>query len=165
MKKELMALAMSLVTLFGICSSLSVSDDVPISANVQGYLTATFNYASLYYGDLTAGTSNNAAPNQAVGIYNVSMDTNQNYKVSASGTQFSDGTHTFAVSNLKMDTNSTAGNLALGSAVALSGSPQEVDTNMPNTDTDNFHGFWLSIPASQFAANYTSTVTITYAAV
>jgi len=134
----------------------------PTALILAPYLSVTFNYASVSFGSVSSPSSDNIALNQTIGVYNVSIDTNADYSVSASGTQFSDGTHTFAVSNLKMDTNSTAGNLALGSAVALSGSPQTIDTYATSI-TLNYHGFWLSIPASQFAESYSSTVTITYA--
>jgi hypothetical protein len=164
MRKEIIAFALCLVAMLGM-GSISLSTDVPISANVQGYLTATFNYSTIYYGTLTAGTSDNPAPDQATGIYNVSIDTNQNYKIATNGTQFDDGSgHTFPVSNLAMDTNSTAGDLAVVSAVALSGSPQDIDT-YAYTEAVNYHGFWLSIPSTQFASNYTSTVAMTYSAV
>jgi len=44
----------------------------------------------------------------------------------------------------------------------LSSSPQIIDT-YSSSITDNFFGFWLSIPAMQYASTYSSTVPITYA--
>jgi len=139
------------------------ADTVEVNATVQKSISVVFQYSAVDFGSLTQGTSDNPAPNQANGIYNVTVTTNYEYKVEASGTDFSDGAgHTFAISNLKMDTNSTAGNLALGDAVALSTSTQTIDTSIPYTETTNYHGFWLTIPSNQYAATYTSTVTITY---
>jgi len=129
------------------------------------YLTAIFNYNVVIFGGLAANSHDNPAPNQLAGTYNVTVDTNANYNVSASGTQFSDGAgHTFAVSNLKMDTNSTAANLANTTAVTLSGSLQSIDI-YGSSVTTNYHGYWLSIPALQYAAAYNSTVTVEYATV
>jgi hypothetical protein len=163
MKTKLLAVFGTTLLALLMTSATVFADPVTVGADVDKYITATFNYASVTYGSLTAGSSNNVAPNQADGVYNVSVDTNFGYTVSASGTQFSDGgSHNFNVNNLKMDSNSTAGNLAVGSATTLSGAPQVVDT-YAYTVTDNFHGFWLSVPAGQYATSYSSTVTVSYA--
>jgi hypothetical protein len=69
--------------------------------------------------------------------------------------------HQFSVGNLRMDTNSTAGNINVGSAVALSAINQTVDSYLSSA-TVNYYGFWLSVPNSQFGGNYQSTVPITY---
>ena len=142
------------------------ADDVGVNTTVNTYITAVFNYNTVAYGSLSAGTSNNVAPNQASGVYNISMDTNANYKVQSSGTTFGDGAgHTFNVNNLKMDTATTAGGLALGSAIALSGTPQIIDTGYTPSDTMNFNGYWLTIPASQFAGVYNATITVAVSSV
>jgi len=164
MDKRLLALlpTLALALLFSLPAEAQTGE-VNITATVQGYIDVTFNYAEVNFGTLTAGTTNEEAPNQADGSYNCTVDTNTNYGVKAYGTDFSDGAgHTFAISNLKMDTNTTATNLALGDAVALSTSYVTIDTNIPYTETNSFHGFWLSIPSGQYAATYTATLTITY---
>jgi len=143
-----------------------LADDVTVSATVSGYITATFNYAAVSYGSLSAGTSNNAAPNQLNGVYNVTVDANNNYKVQAYGLNFTDGGgHEFYINNLKMDSNATAGNLAVGSAVALTEVAQTIETNILPAVTTHYHGYWLSIPAGQYGAAYSSTVTETYSLV
>ncbi len=129
------------------------------------YISVTFSYNTVNFGVLNPNTTDNPAPDQTEGIYNVSVDTNANYKLEANGTDFSSGTSSFSISNLKMDTNSTAGNLALSDSVSLTSIPQVIDTNIPPTETINYHGFWLSIPAKQYAGTYSSTVTITYSTV
>lgn len=143
---------------------LALADTIPMTTTVSAYITATFQYSSVSFGTLMQGTSNNVpTPSHTTGAYNVTIDTNKEWKVTAYGSDFSDGMgHSFGISNLKMDTNANAGSLSVGSAVALSSSPQTIDTNMPYTDTINYHGFWLSIPAGQYASTYSTNVVITY---
>ena len=61
-----------------------------------------------------------------------------------------------------MDTNSTAANLAVADAVALTTTAQVIDTNIPYTVTTHYHGFWLTIPSGQTTDSYSTTITITY---
>jgi len=165
MKQKILALSMGILTMLAM-SMATLSDPVSVTTTVSGYMTATFNYDTVAYSSQSAGASDVVAPGQADGNYNVTIDTNNNYKVSASGTQFSDGGgHTFAVSNLKMHGNTTADGLSVDLATVLSGAPQVIATGFTPSDTDNYNGFWLSIPGTQFGAPYTSTLTVTYAAV
>ena len=148
-----------------VMSSNVVGDNVNVTANVAGYITVTFNYDAVSFGSVSAGSTGNAAPGNSNGAYNVTVDANDEYKVEAYGTDFSDGTHTFSISNLKMDTDSDYTNLALANAVALSTSSQIIETNIPYTVTTHYHGFWLDVPSGQPAGSYSSTVTITYSLV
>ena len=126
------------------------------------YLTVTFNYTSINFGILNHNTTDNPAPNQLNGIYNVTVDTNATYyKISAYGSDFT-GPSALSISNLKLDTNTTASNLSVNDAVSLSTSSQVIDTNIPSTETANFHGFWLTVPAGQKAGFYNTTVNIIY---
>jgi len=160
--KKLLALAILPLLLMARLATAQTGE-VTVTASVSGYITVTFNYAQVNFGSLSAGTTNQPAPNQEYGVYNCTVDTNANYGVKAYGTDFSDGAgHTFSISNLKMDTNSTAQGLSLTDAVPLSTSYVTIDTNIPYTVTNSFHGYWLSIPTGQYAATYTATVTITY---
>jgi parallel beta-helix repeat protein len=131
-------------------------DYLPLS-NKYAYLSITFSYSSVDFGMLQHNTTN-SAPNQALGIYNVSIDTNSNYTVKAYGNDF---TPYLSISNLKFDTNSSAENLDANQAIALSTSSQTIDTYPPTT-TVNYHGYWLSIPYKQYASTYTTTVVISY---
>jgi hypothetical protein len=127
---------------------------------VYTYISVTFNYTSINFGTLSSPSANNSALNN----YNVTIDTNANYNVSASGTNFDDGSgHTFPIGNLRMWANNSA-SLSLDNSIALSSTPQLINTFTPS-DTTNYHGFWLSIPSSQFGGIYTSTATITYTTV
>jgi hypothetical protein len=165
MKKAIWLIAPLIIA---VLASLAVmpsvrSDSIPVNVTVSSYFTATFQYAYVAYGTLAAGTSNQAAPLQSSGIYNVTISTNAPYKVQASGTDFDDGSgHTFYIGNLTMDTNQTAGSLSQGSGLALTGASQTIDTNIDSANTVSYNGLWLSIPATQYANPYTSSVTVTY---
>lgn len=144
----------------------AVADEVTVTASVQGYITATFQYTTVDFGTLIAGTGKNPAPNQDLGWYNVTIDANADFKVEAYGSDFSDGVgHTFSISNLKFDTDPTTTGLSVTNAVALSTTAQVIDTNIPYTTTTHYHGYWLSIPSGQYAGTYSTTVTITYSLV
>jgi parallel beta-helix repeat protein len=135
-------------------------DYLPIAKTVGQYpvyLSITFSYSSIDFGTLQHNTIN-PAPNQAQGVYNVSVDTNSNYVVKAYGNDF---TPYLSISNLKFDTNSSVENLDINQAISLSTSPQTIDT-YPPTVTINYHGYWLNIPYGQYATTYTTTVTINY---
>lgn len=144
-------------------SSKSVFVKIVEGAPVGDYITATFNYSTISFGSLSSGDINISVPNQVNGTLNVTIDTNANYKVTASGTNFTDGgTHTFSIDNLLMDTNSSKSNILLTDSLALGESSKTIDTGILSTQTESFHGFWINIPSNQYATSYSSTVTITY---
>jgi hypothetical protein len=165
MRKEILAFAMALMTAFGMLgmTPTTTADAVTVTADVSCYKTMTFNYDTVAYSTQSAGAVNVTAPDQADGVYNVTADTNCNYAVSGSGTDFADNGNSFDISNLRMDTATTGGGLALGDSKALTDTPQVIDTGLTPSDTLNVHGYWLSIPADQFGGSYSSTVTVTYA--
>lgn len=141
-------------------SYVYTNDTVFTTTEAPPYISVTFNFNTGNFTNLTSPSANNSAPNQLSGVYNVSVDTNANYKVQANGTNFS-GAGTIPIGNLRIDTNSSAGSLAVGSSTALTTSPQDID-NYTNTATMNFFGFWLSIGSSQPTGAYYTTVKITY---
>jgi hypothetical protein len=158
-------LSILLATLLLASVPFVLADEVSVTTSVDSYLTATFEYSDLAFATLTQGSSDNVpTPSFTTGMYNVTIDTNHEWKVSALGTNFTDGgSYGFGIENLKMDTNTVKGSLSLGSAIALSEDSQELATDQSESATADYHGFWLSIPASQYATDYTSTVTVTYA--
>jgi len=157
--KRILATAISLLMLI---LPYAYAETVTVNVSVAPAITVTANYNTVNFGTLSAGTSDNEpTPVNTAGEYNFTVSTNGNYKVEASGTDFTGTTSSFAISNLKLDTNTTASNLAVGDAVALSTSTQTIDTNIPPSATTNYHGYWLTIPSNQFAESYSSTVTIT----
>lgn len=126
------------------------------------YISVTFNYSSVSFGSMGQGSSNNPAQDQTSGVYNVTIDTNSNYEVLANATDLTDGVHSFAIGNMTMGLNTTAGNLDVSDSVSLSTSPVTIETNLPSSDTVNYHGFWVTIPNYQYASTYQSNMTITY---
>ena len=138
----------------------AIADDITASATVQKYISVTFNYNSVSFGTVTAGSSDNhPTPDYTTGVYNVTIDTNYAYNVNAYGTDFSDGAgHTFSISNLKMGVNTTTD---FYSFTALSTSSQTIYSGS-ETDMINYHAFLLSVPSGQYAGSYSSTVTIDY---
>jgi len=133
------------------------------SEETTTYISVTFHYVGIGFGSLQHNTTNNPFPSNQIGILNATVDTNTNYKVSAHGTDFSGGGYTFPITNLRMDTNSTASDLSLGQSKILQLTDVLIDDNIPYSYTTNYHGYWLSIPYGQYATDYSSTVTITYA--
>jgi hypothetical protein len=160
MRKLLVAVLATLMAVTAL-APMAMADPIGFDVGVDKYITATFNYAAVDFGNLEAGSSDTAALSVD---YNVSVDTNYAYEVSALGANFTDGGgHDFYIGNLKMDAENSFGGLSLGAAVSLAEDEQVITGSWDYTDTTSFHGFWLSIPAAQYAAAYSSTVTITYA--
>jgi hypothetical protein len=124
------------------------------------YLGITFNFSAVVFGALDVNTENNVAPDQATGVYNVSVDTNKDYKVNASSTDFSGG-GSLPLSNLKMDIQNDPANLAVLSSTALANSAQLIQSLL-STDVSTFFGYFFTIPAGTEAGSYSATNTITY---
>jgi len=130
------------------------------------YITTTFQYSSITFGSLEHNTNNNTpTPDNTVGTYNVTIDTNTNFKIEANGTDPTGNGQDFYVGNLTIDSDTSAGNLAVGNGISLTSSPQVVDTDIPSATTVHYNGAWFSIPYGTYATTYTSTVTLTYSSV
>jgi hypothetical protein len=126
------------------------------------YISLTFYYSTVSFGTLEHNTTDNPATSQLTGIYNATIDAIAKYKFSCSATDFSDGSHEFDVSNVKVDMNTTSTDLSLSSAKNISTSPVLIDTDISSSVTTNFHGFYLTIPPFQYGGSYTSNMTMTY---
>lgn len=159
-------LAVTLLTLISLLTSATtvVAEGMNVTASVDKYITATFNYDTVAFGALTAGVPNNApTPDNTDGLYNVTVDTNYLYKVVADvTTTLADDGNTIPDVNVKMDENSDKASLAVGDAVTLE-SEKTIADNVANTVTTDYHGLWLSVPAGQYAGSYAGVVTVTYA--
>jgi parallel beta-helix repeat protein len=125
---------------------------------VSPYISITFSYSSINFGILQVNTIN-PAPNQANGVYNVSIDTNANYQVKAYGSDFT-GPSPLPITHLYFDTNTTAENLAYSDAKSLSTTSQVID-GYDKTVTLNYHGYWLSVDKI-LAGDYNTTVSVVY---
>jgi len=150
-----------LILALGLVAVPAYSDTVTVSATVSPYISVTFNYNAVDFGTVTVGsTDNHPTPDYTTGVYNVTIDTNTNYTVTVSGTDFSDGAgHTFSVANLKMSVNTTTTFYNFSSVTTSS----QTIYNGVDTDTINYHAFLLDVPSGQYAASYSSTLTINYA--
>lgn len=154
MRKLLVAV---LATLMALAPMAAMADPIGFDVGVEKYITATFNYAAVDFGDLAAGSTVTAG-----GIYNVSVDTNYEYRVSAFGTNFTDGAgHDFSIANLYMCVRGNLAGLAECGWNALPETQGIIRTH--ETSALSFHGFQIVIPAAQYAGAYTSTVTVSYA--
>ena len=157
MKKILPILLLAL----GLLAVPVIAPDVTITASVAPYITVTPNYNTVDFGTVNSGTTDNTPTvDQTAGLLNFIVDTNKNYKVSASGSDFS-GPASLSINNLSMDTNTTASNLSPSSSVAITTTGVLIDDNIPYTYGTNYHGYWLTIPSGQAAGSYSTTVTIT----
>jgi len=137
-------------------------DYLPIAKEIgqEGvpYISVSFSYTSVDFGNLTVNQTY-PAPNQELGIYNVTVDTNSNYTVKAYGNDFS-GPETIPISNLYFDTNSSASSLSYSNAISLSTATQTIDTYSLDINI-NYHGYWFDVPDVQ-AGDYTTTVYVIY---
>jgi hypothetical protein len=153
---------------FGIALLLSMlpmglADDVTVNADVNKYISVTFNYATVSFGALTQGTTDNApTPSYTTGVYNVSIDTNFAYRSKVSGINFdAGGGKTFVVGNLTVDADETL--LSLSVTNAVTGTPTTVTSSSSyGTGLLDYNGYLLDIPSNQYAGSYSSTITWTY---
>lgn len=99
-KTNLIVLATSLTMLLTM-GTMALADDVTVNADVSAYLTVTANYNTVSFGALTSPSANNSASGIASGVYNFTVDTNKDYKISASGTNFASGANSIAIANRK----------------------------------------------------------------
>lgn len=144
---------------------MAMADPVTVTTGVDISISAVFQYSAVDFPSLGEGTYNNTAdPDSTTGAYNVTVDTNYLYKVSAQVTNdLSDGNgHTIQPENVKMGVNAVAGSLDVEDALSLTSNTQEVEGNIASTVTDSFNGFWLSIPPDQYAGAYSGIVAVTY---
>lgn len=141
---------------------IAIADDISMTTTVSSSITATFQYASVGFGALSDGSSNNIAPNQATGVYNVTIATNKEYQLDVNGTDWTGATQNFGIGNLTMDSDASAGSLAEGNSVVVGSTPTTIDTAITYTVTPHYHGFWLDIPSGQYAEVYSTNVTMTY---
>jgi hypothetical protein len=155
-------IALGLVGLILLFSGLTYAENLTISASVQKYISVTFSYSSVDFGTLTSGTSNNPATGQEDGVYNVTIDTNYPYYVVAYGTDFSNGAgHSFSISNLRFDVETDPSLFNPVHSTPLSHN-EYIINSFSEGWTHNYHAYWLSIPAGQYASSYSATVTINY---
>jgi len=134
------------------------SDTVTVSADVQPYLTVTFNYNTVSFGTVIAGsTGNHPSPDYTTGIYNVSIDTNTNYTVSAyeSGDFINNGLTLYMAVSSDPTVDGTFYSLGTSSTTIFTSS---LTAAFEGTE---YHQYKLDV-GDIAAASYSTTVTITY---
>lgn len=146
------------------------SADISTSATVSSYLSVTFNYASAGWStiDISGGavTDQAADNNNVFPYYNVSVSTNDNYKLEANGTDMTlAGYPSLLVGNISVDSDTAPGSLAAGNSVSLTASPQVIDTGILYNVSTHYNGFYIDVPAGFKAGTYTGTITMIYSSV
>jgi len=133
-------------------------DYLPLAKAPAGapYLQVTPNYDTVNFGMLNVSSIDNPAPNQELGVYNFTINTNANYKVSIYGNDFSSQ---FTINNLKFQATDSTSNINVANAITLSTSPQSAGTFSPSVTT-LYHAYWLTIPSNTLAGIYHTTVYI-----
>jgi hypothetical protein len=165
MDKKILALA--LATLMGLMP-LASADDISMTADVQKYITATFSYSTVSFGNVLAdGYTAWNATDQFNGVYNVTIDTNYDFYVEAYGTNFTSNGNSFPITRLCMrvveDLDTLFPEGGCQGATTIQETPVNVGPGNPPTVTLQYHGFRISnIPVGTPAGSYSSTVTITY---
>ncbi len=148
-------LALMLVATMAIPVMAETSNlDATVTVTEYASVTITDNGAAgLLFGSLTPGTVKQ--PEAASPSVNVTAASENNIDVDirVSGTDFSDGgTEEILIGNAFLNATNDS-----GSATAMSTSGTVVATLSAEDSVDIYH--WLSIPAEQAAATYTSTFT------
>jgi hypothetical protein len=169
MNKKILTTMVTALMLISCSASLTLADDIPTQADVDAYISVVFNYASAGWAsiDISGGavTDQAADYNNLAPYYNVSVDTNNEFKVEANSTDLIDGIYSIVKGNLKVDTDTNPASLSAGSAVAMTAVPQVIDTGIVYTTTTHYDGFFLSVDAGQHVGTYAGTVTLTYSSV
>jgi hypothetical protein len=155
-KKVLISVLLSLL-LVGILAVPAMSDDITASVTVKSFSSVTITDtvpAGLQFGNLDPGTVKQSEANSPSVTVAAAAENNINVTISISGTDFSDGSHSFAVGNVFWNTSNDA-----GSATTMSTAPAAVGTLSAGQSVQIYH--WLSIPTAQSAGTYSSTFTYT----
>jgi hypothetical protein len=162
MNKKLLLAIPIILSLIG---GLAYADDINVTSQVSKSMSAIFQYIAVDFGTLSKDTVSNApTPDNTVGEYNVTVDTNYEYKFTANATDFDDGLgHNFDVANLQMDAEPVAGDLSYVGAYTMDHSDTIIANNLDPSVTTLYLGYWLSIPATQYASSYYSTNSCTVA--
>lgn len=160
MRKKLIALAlMSIFASFGV--NIALADSISVTTTVSSFITATYQYSAVDFGTVSAGSTDNPA-NENDGQANVTISTNKEFQLAVSGSDLTGSTSSFGIGNLTMDMNTTQGNLAVGSSIAVGTSPVVIGVEQDENVVIMYEGYWIDIPAGQYAEAYSTTLTETY---
>ena len=160
MKKTLTSLVLVLMLVAVMTTPVMAAEDSKTaSVTVNEYISFTVTdagAAGINFGSLNQGTTDNPEADQGVAgavTLTVAAETNVDCNIQTKGSgDFTDGTHTVALSNAKWDKDSDV----IG-ATTMTTSYATIDTSTAGSakSVDVWH--WLSIPSGQYAATYTTT--------
>lgn len=153
-----LVLALVLVSVM-VAPALAAEESKPASVTVNEYISFTITDpgdTGLNFGSLDPGSSDNPEVAQNGGgavTLIIGAETNVNCNIQTRGSgDFTDGSHTIALSNAKWDTDNDA-----TGATVMTTTYTTIDTSAAGAgkSVDAWH--WLSIPSGQYAATYTTT--------
>jgi len=159
MKKLLISLALVLMLVAVVVMPVMAAEDSRMaSVTVNEYKSVTFidnGAAGLDFGSLNPGAEKQAEAASPSITIAAAAENNTDVEVFLKGADFTDGgTNNFAVSNaFYYDSNTSASALAMSATYEASA----WKTIAAGASLDIYH--WLSVPATQTAASYSSTFT------
>lgn len=160
MKKRILislALALSLVAVLAVPAMAATEKTA--SVGVNEYISFTVidpDPTGINFGSLNPGTTDNPEAQQGTAgavTLTVNAETNVDCNIQTKGSgDFTDGTHTIALSNAKWDKDN-----AVTGATTMTTTYATIDTSTAGTakSVDVWH--WLTIPGGQYATTYTTT--------
>jgi len=160
MKKVLISLALVLMLIAVMATPImAVEDTKTASVAVNEYISFTVTdagAAGVNFGSLNQASTDNPEADQGISgavTLAVAAETNVDCNIQTKGSgDFTDGTHTIALSNAKWDKDSD-----VTGATTMTTSYVTIDTSTAGStkSVDVWH--WLSIPSGQYAATYSTT--------
>ncbi len=159
MKKLLVSLTLALMLVAVVAApAMAAEDTSEATVTVNEYVSVTFTDhtpAGLQFGNLNPGTVKQAEANTPAITITTAVENNSDVDVFLKGEDFSDGgTNSFAISNAFYHDSDDSGSAAAMPSDYAGSAWKTLGTG---ATLDIFH--WLSIPAEQAAASYTSTFT------
>ena len=139
------------------------------AANISSYYAASLATSTISFGDLTPGdTDENAALNNlgssAPGYYlTLSADSNTNVQTCLHGAgDFSGGSETMSLGNLKWDGNQTGSSSSppLSAAQSMTTSKVRSSTTLA-AGNNEYYRFWMDVPGATAVEDYSTTITFT----
>lgn len=162
MKKVLISLvlAVALTLAIAVPAMATSSWDRPASVTVNTYISATIadpGTASINFGSLNPGTTNNAEVEQGAGngavTVTVAAETNVNCKI---GTKAS-GDFTYLTNTIPLDPNATWADSNGGTKTTMTTSYAQVATSTAGTQKVQGVWHWLTVPTNTVPGTYTTT--------
>jgi hypothetical protein len=158
MKKLVISLALALLLIAAVAIPV-MADDITASVTVTEYSSVTITdngAAGLAFGSLNPGTVKQAETDTPSVTVTAAAENNTDVDIKISGTDFDDGgSNNFAIANAFWNDANDAGTATEMKKTGVS--TDTVATLSANESVDIYH--WISVPATQEAATYSSTFT------